>query len=237
MKIAIMCGGRGKRLGHLTEKIPKPLTKINGRVVLGLKIEQYIKQGFEDFIFCIGYKGEMIKKYIIKEYNSINAEFSDSGNDSGILNRLYNASDLFSNSVVMTYGDTITKIDISDLIKTHNFGDNYATISLAEIRNPFGVVEFDANKKITLFREKPILHYYIGYAVINKNVLLKIPKAIINSLDGEGIVSFYQQLAQINKLGAYLYSGHQLTFNTLDEYDKVKEQIKSFYTVPERDEI
>ena len=63
-----MCGGRGKRLGHLTDINPKPLTEINGKAILGLKIDQYIKQGFQDYIFCIGYKGKMIKEYIAKEY-------------------------------------------------------------------------------------------------------------------------------------------------------------------------
>ena len=64
MKIAIMCGGRGKRLGELTEKIPKPLVKVNDQIILNVKLEQYLKQGFKDFIFCIGYKGSLIKKTV-----------------------------------------------------------------------------------------------------------------------------------------------------------------------------
>ena len=234
MKIVIMCGGRGKRLKHLTDRVPKPLSIINNKVILGLKLNQYIAQGFKDFIFCIGYKGEAIKDYISKEYSHINAEFSDSGDSAGILKRLFDSADLFTNSVIMTYGDTISKINLTNFIKIHDNGSNDATIALAAIKNPFGIVDFDQNNKITSFKEKPTFHYYIGYAVIEKSILLNTSKEIINSFDGEGVINLFQKLLKVNKLGAYIYSGHQLTFNTLEEFDKAKKQIKSFYTIYER---
>ena len=182
MKIVIMCGGRGKRLKHLTDRVPKPLSIINNKVVLGLKLNQYIAQGFKDFIFCIGYKGEAIKDYISKEYSHINAEFSDSGNSAGILKRLFDSADFFTNSVIMTYGDTISKINLTDFIKIHNKDSNDATIALAAIKNPFGIVDFNQNNKITSFKEKPIFHYYIGYAVIEKSILLNTPKEIMEDV-------------------------------------------------------
>ena len=55
-KIIILCGGRGKRLGKLTDKIPKPLVKIGKLTIIEHKLNYYKKQGFEDFIFCLGYK-------------------------------------------------------------------------------------------------------------------------------------------------------------------------------------
>ena len=234
MKILVMCGGRGKRMGKITAKIPKPLTKINGKVVLGLKIDQYIKQGFKDYIFCISYKGQMIIDFIQKKYKHINAEFSDAGKTAGILKRLFYASQLFSDSVLMTYGDTISKINLIDFIARHENGNNDTTVALAAIKNPFGIVEYDQNMMITSFQEKPVFHYYIGYAIVNKNILLKMPNKTINGIDGEGIVAFYNKLIEINKLGSYLYLGHKITFNTLEEYDKAKKEIKVFYTIPTR---
>ena len=65
MKILIMCGGRGKRLGKVTADIPKPLIKITPQqTVLEVKIREYIRQGFQEFILCIGYKGELIRKEV-----------------------------------------------------------------------------------------------------------------------------------------------------------------------------
>ena len=50
-KVLIMCGGKGKRLGKITEKYPKPLIKIKDKSLLELKLERYIDQGFNDFVF------------------------------------------------------------------------------------------------------------------------------------------------------------------------------------------
>ena len=69
MKILVMCGGRGKRLGELTENVPKPLVKINNRSILEWKIDQYLLQGYKDFIFCIGYQGELIEKAVKEKYD------------------------------------------------------------------------------------------------------------------------------------------------------------------------
>ena len=52
MKILIMCGGRGKRLGKLTERVPKPLIKFHNRSILEIKIDHYFKKGFIDFIYA-----------------------------------------------------------------------------------------------------------------------------------------------------------------------------------------
>ena len=54
-KIIILCGGRGKRLGNITKKIPKPLVKIGKISIIEHKLNYYKKQGLENFIFCIGY--------------------------------------------------------------------------------------------------------------------------------------------------------------------------------------
>ena len=148
-----MCGGRGKRLGKLTEKIPKPLVKVNDQIILNVKLEQYLKQGFKDFIFCIGYKGSLIKKTVSSLNANMNFEFSDSGLNVGILERLYYAKDLFNDQILMTYGDTFTDIKLKNLIETHNNSDNEVTIVTAPIMNPFGLVEFNEDNKVIYLKE------------------------------------------------------------------------------------
>ena len=65
-KIVILCGGRGKRLGNITKKIPKPLVKVGGLTIIEHKLNFYKKQGLKDFVFCIGYKSGMLKKFLKK---------------------------------------------------------------------------------------------------------------------------------------------------------------------------
>lgn len=230
MKILIMCGGQGKRLGHLTESVPKPLIRLHGKSMLQIKLEEYCRQGFREFIFCIGYKGNMIKEEISGLNLPITAEFSDSGENAGILQRLYDARTLFDDAVVMTYGDTFTNLELEQLIKCHRESAHYATIVTAPIKSPFGLVEVDENASVTYFREKPILNYYIGYAVVRKDALDSLPPDIVAMHDGEGLVSFYQLLMTSKRLGAFNHSGLQITFNTPSELKTAEEALYHFYT-------
>ena len=65
-KVIILCGGRGKRLGNITNKIPKPLVKVGNISLIEHKLNYYRRQGLEDFVFCIGYKGNILKKFLKK---------------------------------------------------------------------------------------------------------------------------------------------------------------------------
>ena len=60
VKILILCGGQGKRMGSVTTKIPKPLAKIGNYSILHRKILNYSNQGFNDFIIAVGYKGDVM---------------------------------------------------------------------------------------------------------------------------------------------------------------------------------
>lgn len=228
-----MCGGRGKRLGELTEKVPKPLAKINNRSILEWKIDQYLLQGYNDYIFCVGYQGELIEEVVKEKYPGINAVFSNAGEEAGILGRIHRAKGFFDEYVIMTYGDTFTDIKLSHIVDAHQNSDNEATIIVAPIQNPFGIVEFDHNNKVTLFKEKPTLNYYIGYAVINKSALDLVSDKIIHMTNGKGLVMFYKILSAMQKLGAYYHSGVQITFNTPEELEMAEKQFARFYTLSE----
>lgn len=230
MKIAIMCGGQGKRLGALTKQVPKPLVKLHGKTILQIKLEEYYKQGFREFIFCIGYKGDMIRDEVKRLNLDISAEFSDAGEKAGILQRLWHAKNLFNDRVLMTYGDTYTNIDLSKFINTHRAGSRSATIVTAPIRSPFGLVETNTSDLVTYFVEKPILNYYIGYAIIEKAAFDLVPDGILQMPDGEGLVNFYKMLLTMNKLGAYNHTGLQITFNTPGELKYAEEALYQFYT-------
>lgn len=232
-QILIMCGGRGKRLGHLTHKVPKPLIRIGDKTILELKIQNYSRQGFKDFIICVGYKASIIKKAVRKFDFPCRYRFSDIGEPAGILKRLHAARGMLDERVLLTYGDTYTKLDLRQFSDAHAKSQDEATIVAAPIQNPFGLIEFDKNNKVTLFREKPVLNYYIGYAIINKTALSLIPQKVINMPDGDGLITFYKILAAMGKLGVFYYTGPQITFNTEDELEIARGKILSFYTTKE----
>lgn len=161
------------------------------------------------------------------------AVFSDAGEDAGILERLCHARDLFDDRVFMTYGDTFTNLSLSKLFAFHGEGGHEATLVTASIQNPFGLVEFDGRNRVTSFREKPVLQYYIGHAVIRKSALRFVPEEIRRMRDGEGLVAFFKILMAMEKLGAYEHKGLEISFNTPDELKVAEEKLCQFYTMSE----
>ena len=63
MKVVILCGGKGTRLREETEFRPKPMVPIGNRPVVWHIMKTYAHYGYNDFILCIGYKGDIIKEY------------------------------------------------------------------------------------------------------------------------------------------------------------------------------
>jgi len=68
MKVVLFCGGLGTRLGEYSEAIPKPMVDIGYRPLMWHLMRYYAYYGHKDFILCLGYKGDYIKKYFL-EYN------------------------------------------------------------------------------------------------------------------------------------------------------------------------
>ncbi len=229
-RIIILCGGRGSRLGNLTKRVPKPLIKINDKTILEIKLREYMELGFRDFVLCIGYKGGLIEKAVMEFDLDANIVFSDAGENAGMLKRIVHAKDYFEDSAIITYGDTFANIDLYKLLDDHIKHKNEATITVASIQNPFGLVEYDENNKVSSFREKPVLQYYIGYAVVNRTALEIVPRQMIEIPDGQGLVAFYKLLIDMNKLGAYYHSGLEITFNTQEDLRIAEEKIMGFFT-------
>ena len=56
MKVVILAGGLGTRLGEYTHSIPKPMIKIGNIPIIIHIMNHYIKNGFNEFIIATGYK-------------------------------------------------------------------------------------------------------------------------------------------------------------------------------------
>ena len=230
-KIIILCGGRGKRLGNITKQTPKPLVKVGKFSIIEHKLNYYRRQGFEDFVFCIGHKGNILKKFLKKKCKE--PIFSDGGINSGILKRIYLARKVINTSAIISYGDTLAKIDFKDLLKQHKKSRAILSIVVAPIQNPFGLVNWNWKKKATQFEEKPTLNHFIGYAVIEPNIFNYLNKNIINLKDGKGMVRAIQKLISKRLVNVYKFKGLQLTVNSLNELKEAKTKIDKYFTFNE----
>ena len=197
-KVVILCGGIGTRIREETEFKPKPLVNVGNRPIIWHIMKIYSSFGFNEFVLCLGYKGELIKEYFYK-YEILNNDFTIAlGNrddiqihnkhpeagwkitlvDTGIeslkgarLKRVekYIDSDIF----MVTYGDGVSNVDINRLIDFHKSHGKIATITGVHPPSRFGEL-LTEDQEVKTFSEKPQTTCgYVngGFFVFNKNLL------------------------------------------------------------------
>ncbi|MBM3251200.1 MAG: nucleotidyltransferase family protein [Candidatus Omnitrophica bacterium] len=232
-KVIILCGGRGIRLGKLSAKLPKPLIPLKNRPILQHILEFYIRQGFRKFILCTGYLAKTIEAFISDNNFAAEIKISNAGEGASMLKRLYLVKNLIGKRAIVTYGDTFVNIDPNLVIKAHKKSKKDATVTIADIRSPFGIVKYDRNKCVTFFKEKPSFAYYIGHFIIEKRVLRNIDNNLLSLPDGEGLIRLFKNLIKQKKLNAYKHRGFNITFNTTQELKKAEEDFIKFFTQQE----
>jgi glucose-1-phosphate cytidylyltransferase len=68
VKVVLFCGGLGLRLRDYSQSIPKPMIRIGAMPLLWQVMKYFAHYGHKDFILCLGYNGDVIKKFFL-EYN------------------------------------------------------------------------------------------------------------------------------------------------------------------------
>lgn len=174
MKVVILCGGKGERLREHTEVIPKPLVEIGNKPILWHIMKIYSHYGFNDFILCLGYKGNLIKEYFSKNNKEgWKINFADTGLDTNTGGRIKRIERFIEeDNLLATYSDGVSDINIKQLVDFHNKHGKVATITCTSLRSNFGIVKIDSNNLITGFNEKPFMDMWIngGFFMFNKKV-------------------------------------------------------------------
>lgn len=75
MKVVIFCGGLGMRLREFSPNIPKPMVPVGYRPILWHVMRYYAHFGHRDFILCLGYRGDTIKKYFLEYDETVSNDF------------------------------------------------------------------------------------------------------------------------------------------------------------------
>src|SRR6056297_746216 len=147
MKVVLFCGGLGTRMRDYSEKVPKPMIKLGYRPMLWNVMKYYAHFGHTDFILCLGYKGDYIKRYFVEydEYISNNFVLNGGGNKIKLLN-----SDLDDWNI--TFVDTGMTSNIGErLMKVKPYLDG-EEMFLANYTD--GLTDLPLNRMIESFKEK-----------------------------------------------------------------------------------
>jgi glucose-1-phosphate cytidylyltransferase len=81
LKVVIFCGGLGMRLREYSESVPKPMVPLGSRPILWHVMRYYAHFGHKEFILCLGYKGDSIKKYFLEYDETVSNDFVLNGGD------------------------------------------------------------------------------------------------------------------------------------------------------------
>jgi len=197
MKVVIFCGGIGTRLKEETEFKPKPMVNIGNKPILWHIMKIFSHYGFNDFILCLGYKGEMIREFFYN-YELLNSDVTiELGNRDKIsVHKTHDEMDwritlvdtgektlkggrlkkiekyVTDEEFMLTYGDGLANINILDLLKFHHNHQKMATLTGINMASRFGELKIKGDK-VEIFNEKPEKSASLingGYMVLKRKI-------------------------------------------------------------------
>ena len=233
--LVIMCGGRGSRLRPATDLIPKALVPVNGQPIIDYVVSFFASTGTRDCYLCIGYRGDQIRAHFEKQQLNMNIHFSNSGDEAGILQRIFALRENLADKFIVAYCDTFIDIDVAHLRDFHVNAGVPITMVTAPIQSPFGLVQHDEDGQVILFEEKPVREYFIGCFVMECQLLRELSEDLISQLDGAGVVALFQQLVEEGKIATFRHEGLNITFNTDSERAQAEKKLEAFFTLREKE--
>ena len=160
MKAVILAGGKGTRLAEFTNKIPKPMVKINGRPIITFIIDHYLKFGVSEILVAGGFKFKLLKKYFDRNRKSYpSVKVINTGLNTLTGKRIFKLKRYLKkeNFFLMTYGDGVSDVDITKLLNNHKKNKKICTLTAVRPPARFGELKIHGTK-VNAFNEKPQLN-------------------------------------------------------------------------------
>ena len=229
MKVLILAGGLGTRLGEETDVRPKPMVGIGGKPILWHIMKIYSHYGYNDFVVLCGYKSEVIKEYFINYYTNNcdvtvdlltnNVTVHRNSSEPWKVTMLYTGRNTLTGSRVktarefigdepfmLTYGDGVSNVDIPALVECHKQSGKIATLTAYQPEGRFGALGIEEDGVISNFHEKP----KEGGAWINAGFFVCQPEFFDYIPDGDNVVLEQEPLRNLSRdglLNAYKHAG------------------------------
>jgi len=247
VKVVIFCGGMGMRLREYSETIPKPMVPVGYRPILWHVMRYYAHFGHKDFILCLGYKGDSIKRYFLDYDETVSNDFViseggkkvdllasdihdwkitfvDTGLNSNIGMRLRAVQPFLRGEEVFlaNYSDGLTDLPLPAIIEHFHRYDAVASFVGVAPPASFHLVSLADGGRVTSIQHVRDVGMRIngGFFVMRQEIFDWIRP-------GEELVQEpFQRLAAAGKLISYPYDGFWACMDTFKE----KQLLEDLYT-------
>lgn len=243
MKVVILCGGQGTRIRDVADNIPKPMIPIGDRPILWHIMKYYAAAGFDSFVLCLGYRGDIIKNFFVN-YDIHTHDFEltlgqpDSlkfatptamenwqvtlantgleamtGDRVRSIKKYVEDDDIF----MLTYGDGLSDIDIPALVDFHKRHGKIATVTGVRPPGRFGELEADDDGAVIEFNEKPQAtggRISGGFFVFNREIFDYLPSEPGLVFEEEPL----RRLVADQQLMVYAHDGFWQCMDTFRDY-------------------
>ena len=237
MKAVLLAGGLGTRLSEETDLKPKPMVEIGGRPILWHIMKIYSSHGVNDFVICCGYKGYLIKEYFAnyflhmsdvtfdmqnnqmeihrKRTEPWSVTLVDTGDNTLTGGRLRRVTEYLKDeeNFCFTYGDGVSDVNITELIKYHKSHGKLATLTAVRQPGRYGALKLDSMDMVNEFQEKTEgERSWIngGFFVLNPKTIDLIESDNV-SWEGHPLTT----LAKQNQLASFKHDGFWQPMDTL----------------------
>jgi NDP-sugar pyrophosphorylase family protein len=223
MEAIILAGGKAERLGDAANGLPKPLVPVAGRPLAAWQIGLLARAGVGRVIIsCNAGAGEQFASALggLGPELAIAAEPERLGRGGGI--RFAAAQRQETGEVLALNGDELLDMDFGALLEQHRASGAAATITVAQPKSPFGVVEL-ADDSVIGFAEGGTIECWVscGVYVLGEEALARFPER------GDHETTAFPDLAAEGRLGAFRHKGFWLTVNTPKDLRRAEEYVNA----------
>lgn len=249
MKVVILAGGKGTRISEESKLKPKPMVSIDGKPILWHIMKHYASYGFNEFVICLGYKGNVIKDYFVDYYakqkeikcnlSSGNNELlnwktedwkvtlADTGIDTLTAGRIINVKKYIGNEPFMiTYGDGVADINLEKLLILHNKNKKTLTISSTKPDGRFGALRIDERTNDVMgFKEKA----REDQSIVNIGFMVAEPDIFDYLEDGSEMLEAgpFERIAEAGQMDTYYHSGFWSPMDTIRDREYLETVYRS----------
>jgi len=164
----IMAGGKGTRLHPYSALFPKPLMPLGDMPILELLLRRMRRAGVTDVILAVNHLRHLIEAYFGDGSQlGLRIRYCDEDHPLGTAGALGNILDELDENFIVSNGDLLTSMDLAAMARQHVETGCDASIGVFERENKidFGLIEFDAERRLSAYREKPSSLYFVSMGI------------------------------------------------------------------------